>query len=133
MMEIQCLSRLKNISHQLYFHLYWFGLVFQFFESVKGMLLHLEEAPSEERVNDRFFCVFLGSRALAFLGLFLLGRQVLYSLCFNMSSMFSILFRDLIFTRIFRNDLQIQDFACRTTSLKVQIIQIDQNIQYKYF
>ncbi|CAL5988532.1 Hypothetical_protein [Hexamita inflata] len=42
------------------------------------MLLHLEEAPSEERVNARFFCAFIGFRA--FLGLFLLGRQVLFSL-----------------------------------------------------
>ncbi|CAL6102248.1 Hypothetical_protein [Hexamita inflata] len=44
------------------------------------MLLHLEEAPSEERVNARFSCAFIGFRALAFLGLFLLGRQVLFSL-----------------------------------------------------
>ncbi|CAL5971245.1 Hypothetical_protein [Hexamita inflata] len=44
------------------------------------MLLHLEEAPSEERVNARFSCAFIGVRALAFLGLFLLGRQVLFSL-----------------------------------------------------
>ncbi|CAL6064372.1 Hypothetical_protein [Hexamita inflata] len=44
------------------------------------MLLHLEEAPSEERVNARFFCAFIGFRALASLGLFLLGRQVLFSL-----------------------------------------------------
>ncbi|CAL6053780.1 Hypothetical_protein [Hexamita inflata] len=42
------------------------------------MLLHLEEAPSEERVNARFFCAFIGFRAS--LGLFLLGRQVLFSL-----------------------------------------------------
>ncbi|CAL6038965.1 Hypothetical_protein [Hexamita inflata] len=44
----------------------------------KVMLLHLEEAPSEERVNARFFCAFIWFRA--FLGLFLLGRQVLFSL-----------------------------------------------------
>ncbi|CAL5976898.1 Hypothetical_protein [Hexamita inflata] len=44
------------------------------------MLRHLEEAPSEERVNARFSCAFIGFRALAFLGLFLLGRQVLFSL-----------------------------------------------------
>ncbi|CAL6006620.1 Hypothetical_protein [Hexamita inflata] len=44
------------------------------------MLLRLEEAPSEERVNARFFCAFMGFHALASLGLFLLGRQVLFSL-----------------------------------------------------
>ncbi|CAL6095070.1 Hypothetical_protein [Hexamita inflata] len=44
------------------------------------MLLHLEEAPSEERVNTRFSCAFIGVRAFASLGLFLLGRQVLFSL-----------------------------------------------------
>ncbi|CAL5973269.1 Hypothetical_protein [Hexamita inflata] len=44
------------------------------------MLLHLKEAPSEERVNAQFSCAFIGFRALAFLGLFLLGRQVLFSL-----------------------------------------------------
>ncbi|CAL6078083.1 Hypothetical_protein [Hexamita inflata] len=44
------------------------------------MLIHLEEASSEERVNARFSCAFIGFRALASLGLFLLGRQVLFSL-----------------------------------------------------
>ncbi|CAL6025376.1 Hypothetical_protein [Hexamita inflata] len=69
-----------HISHSLNFRLYWISIVFQTFEGIKGLLLHLEEAPSEERVNARFSCAFIGFRALASLGLFLLGRQVLFSL-----------------------------------------------------
>ncbi|CAL6043883.1 Hypothetical_protein [Hexamita inflata] len=68
------------ISHSLNFRLYWISIVFQTFEGIKGMLLHLEEAPSEERVNARFSCAFIGFHALASPGLFLLGRQVLFSL-----------------------------------------------------
>ncbi|CAL6085496.1 Hypothetical_protein [Hexamita inflata] len=77
---IKPLKIVVNISHSLNFRLYWISIVFQTFEGIKGMLLHLEEAPSEERVNARFFCAFIGFRALASLGLFLLGRQVLFSL-----------------------------------------------------
>ncbi|CAL6088049.1 Hypothetical_protein [Hexamita inflata] len=58
------------------------------------MLLHLEEAPSEERVNARFSCAFMGFHALASLGLFLLGRQVLFSLfqdIFNVLQRFNFL------------------------------------------
>ncbi|CAL6111390.1 Hypothetical_protein [Hexamita inflata] len=68
------------ISHSLNFRLYWISIVFLTFEGIKGMLLRLEEAPSEERVNARFSCAFMGFHALASLGLFLLGRQVLFSL-----------------------------------------------------
>ncbi|CAL6025336.1 Hypothetical_protein [Hexamita inflata] len=63
----------QNTLHSLNFHLYWFSIVFQTFEGIKGMLLHLEEASSEERVNARFSCTFIGFRALASLGLFILG------------------------------------------------------------
>ncbi|CAL5976828.1 Hypothetical_protein [Hexamita inflata] len=55
-------------------------MVFYTLDGIKGMLLHLEEAPSEERVNARFSCACIGFRALASLGLFLLGMQVLFSL-----------------------------------------------------
>ncbi|CAL6050700.1 Hypothetical_protein [Hexamita inflata] len=62
------------------------------------MLLHLEEAPSEERVNARFSCAFIGFRALASLGLFLLGRQVLFSLFQDIFNVLDFLIIHLYFT-----------------------------------
>ncbi|CAL6112860.1 Hypothetical_protein [Hexamita inflata] len=60
------------ISHSLNFRLYWFSIVFQTFDGVKGMLLHL--------VNARFSVPLLGFALQLLLVLFLLGRQVLFSL-----------------------------------------------------
>ncbi|CAL6044295.1 Hypothetical_protein [Hexamita inflata] len=102
--SIRCNLR---VIHQIYIPLTQLSFILaQYrvltFDGIKGMFLHLEEAPSEERVNARFSWALLGFALQLFLGCsYWAGR--FYSLCFKISSIFSIFFRDLIVSRIFRN------------------------------